>query len=417
MHPSDRALELAASAIGLTEPNPRVGCVITSADGRRVLGEGHTQQAGGPHAEVVALRAAQGAGHDVRGATAWVTLEPCAHHGRTPPCCDALIGAGIGRVVAALEDPFPQVAGQGLARLRAAGVEVQLAGRYDPDFAGDLSCHHPGDPQGLAWAAAARELNIGFLSRVVRRRPWVRMKIAASLDGTTALADGQSQWITAPDARADGHAWRRRASAVLTGIGTVREDDPRLDVRLVPTPGQPRRVVIDSRLEIDAGARILHPPGEVLLYCAQDHAGSARASSLRAAAPNLSIVAAPADAKGKTDLLAVIEDLAARGDPAEAVPLAAPRVAAALPGALHVRVAALLPLRRGAVDPAGPALAGLVDELLVYMAPKLLGSGRGMAEIGPLQDLAQATEMAFIDVAPVGRDLRLRARPPGRERF
>ena len=392
MHPSDRALELAASAIGLTEPNPRVGCVITSADGRRVLGEGHTQQAGGPHAEVMALRAAQAAGHDVRGSTAWVTLEPCAHHGRTPPCCDALIGAGIGRVVAALEDPFPQVAGQGLARLRAAGVEVQLAGRYDPDFAGDLSCHHPGDPQGLAWAAAARELNIGFLSRVVRRRPWVRMKIAASLDGTTALADGQSQWITAPDARADGHAWRRRASAVLTGIGTVREDDPRLDVRLVPTPGQPRRVVIDSRLEIDAGARILHPPGEVLLYCAQDHAGSARASSLRAAAPNLSIVAAPADAKGKTDLLAVIEDLAARGV-----------------NELHVEAGHRL---NGSL-----LRAGLVDELLVYLAPKLLGSGRGMAEIGPLQDLAQATEMAFIDVAPVGRDLRLRARPPGRERF
>ncbi|MGA1318661.1 MAG: bifunctional diaminohydroxyphosphoribosylaminopyrimidine deaminase/5-amino-6-(5-phosphoribosylamino)uracil reductase RibD [Rubrivivax sp.] len=392
MHPSDRALELAASAIGLTEPNPRVGCVITSADGRRVLGEGHTQQAGGPHAEVMALRAAQAAGHDVRGATAWVTLEPGAHHGRTPPCCDALIGAGIGRVVAALEDPFPQVAGQGLARLRAAGVEVQLAGRYDPGFAGDPACHHPGDPQGLAWATAARELNIGFLSRVVRGRPWVRMKIAASLDGTTALADGQSQWITAPDARADGHAWRRRASAVLTGIGTVREDDPRLDVRLVPTPGQPRRVVIDSRLEIDAGARILQPPGEVLLYCAQDHAGSARASSLRAAAPNLSIVAAPADAKGKTDLLAVIEDLAARGV-----------------NELHVEAGHRL---NGSL-----LRAGLVDELLVYLAPKLLGSGRGMAEIGPLQDLAQATEMAFIDVAPVGRDLRLRARPPGRERF
>ncbi|MGA1289253.1 MAG: bifunctional diaminohydroxyphosphoribosylaminopyrimidine deaminase/5-amino-6-(5-phosphoribosylamino)uracil reductase RibD [Rubrivivax sp.] len=392
MHPSDRALELAASAIGLTEPNPRVGCVITSADGRRVLGEGHTQQAGGPHAEVMALRAAQGADHDGRGATAWVTLEPCAHHGRTPPCCDALIGAGIGRVVAALEDPFPQVAGQGLARLRAAGVEVQLAGRYDPGFAGDPACHHPGDPQGLAWATAARELNIGFLSRVVRGRPWVRMKIAASLDGTTALADGQSQWITAPDARADGHAWRRRASAVLTGIGTVREDDPRLDVRLVPTPGQPRRVVIDSRLEIDAGARILQPPGEVLLYCAQDHAGSARASSLRAAAPNLSIVAAPADAKGKTDLLAVIEDLAARGV-----------------NELHVEAGHRL---NGSL-----LRAGLVDELLVYLAPKLLGSGRGMAEIGPLQDLAQATEMAFIDVAPVGRDLRLRARPPGRERF
>ncbi len=392
MHPSDRALELAASAIGLTEPNPRVGCVITSADGRQVLGEGHTQQAGGPHAEVMALRAARTAGVDVRGATAWVTLEPCAHHGRTPPCCDALIGAGIGRVVAALEDPFPQVAGQGLARLRAAGVDVQLAGHYDAGFVGDPAFRHPDDPQGLAWAAAAREINIGFLSRVVRRRPWVRMKIAASLDGTTALADGQSQWITATDARADGHAWRRRASAVLTGIGTVREDDPRLDVRLVPTRGQPRRVVIDSRLEIDPGARILQPPGEVLLYCSQDQAGSDRASGLRASVPHLTLIAAPSDAKGKTDLPAVIEDLAARGV-----------------NELHVEAGHRL---NGSL-----LRAGLVDELLVYLAPKLLGIGRGMAEIGPLHDLAQATEMTFIDVTPVGCDLRLRARPPGREHF
>jgi diaminohydroxyphosphoribosylaminopyrimidine deaminase/5-amino-6-(5-phosphoribosylamino)uracil reductase len=392
MHPSDRALELAASAIGLTEPNPRVGCVITSADGHRVLGEGHTQQAGGPHAEVMALRAAQAAGHAVRGATAWVTLEPCAHHGRTPPCCDALIQAGIGRVVAALEDPFPQVAGQGLARLRAAGVEVQLAGRYDASFIDNPACRHPTDPHGEAWATAARELNIGFLSRVIRKRPWVRMKIAASLDGTTALADGQSQWITATDARADGHAWRRRASAVLTGIGTVREDDPRMDVRLVPTPGQPRRVVIDSRLEIDAAARILQPPGDVLLYCAEAHAASARATALRAAAPGLTIVAAAADTRGKTNLLAVLEDLATRGV-----------------NELHVEAGHRL---NGSL-----VRAGLVDEWLVYLAPKLLGSGRGMAEIGPLQDLTKATELEFIDITPVGLDLRLRARPPGRERF
>ena len=392
MHPSDRALELAASAIGLTEPNPRVGCVITSADGHRVLGEGHTKQAGGPHAEVMALRAAQAAGHAVRGATAWVTLEPCAHHGRTPQCCDALIQAGIGRVVAALEDPFPQVAGQGLARLRAAGVEVQLAGRYDASFVDNPACRHPTDPHGEAWATAARELNIGFLSRVIRKRPWVRMKIAASLDGTTALADGQSQWITATDARTDGHAWRRRASAVLTGIGTVREDDPRMDVRLVPTPGQPRRVVIDSRLEIDAAARILLPPGEILLYCAEAHAASARAAALRAAAPGLAIVAAAADTRGKTDLLAVLEDIATRGV-----------------NELHVEAGHRL---NGSL-----VRAGLVDEWLVYLAPKLLGSGRGMAEIGPLQDLTQATELEFIDITPVGRDLRLRARPPGRERF
>jgi diaminohydroxyphosphoribosylaminopyrimidine deaminase/5-amino-6-(5-phosphoribosylamino)uracil reductase len=392
MHPCDRALELAISAVGLTEPNPRVGCVITSGDGRQVLGEGHTQQAGGPHAEVMALRAARAAGHDLRGATAWVTLEPCAHHGRTPPCCDALIQAGIGRVVAALEDPFPQVAGQGLARLHAAGVDVQLAGRYDTAFVDDPACSHPIDPQGAAWATAARELNIGFLSRVVRRRPWVRMKIAASLDGTTALADGRSQWITTPDARADGHAWRRRASAVLTGIGTVREDDPRLDVRLVPTPGQPRRIVIDSRLEIDPAARILQLPGEVLLYCAAAQAGSARAAALHAASPNLAIIAAPADERGKTDLLAVLQDLATRGV-----------------NELHVEAGHRL---NGSL-----VRAGLVDEWLVYLAPKLLGSGRGMAEIGPLQDLAQATELEFIDITPIGRDLRLRARLPGRPGF
>ena len=208
--PMHEALALAQAAIGLSEPNPRVGCVITEVDGR-VLGRGHTQQAGGAHAEVMALRDVQARGETARGATAHVTLEPCSHHGRTPPCCDALIEAGIARVVMAVEDPNPLVAGQGAARLRAAGIVVET---------GPL-------------AAEARELNIGFFSRMQRGRPWVRLKAAVSLDGRTALNNGASQWITGAAARVDGHAFRKRAGAVLTGVGTVLDDNPRLDVRLV----------------------------------------------------------------------------------------------------------------------------------------------------------------------------------------
>src|SRR3954469_8488751 len=200
----EEALALARSAIALSEPNPRVGCVLVSPDGARVLGAGHTQPAGQAHAEIMALRDAASRGEDVRGATAYVTLEPCSHHGRTGPCCDALVAAGIGRVVASLEDPNPRVAGEGFRRLRAAGVAVEVG---------------PG-------AEASRELNLGFFSRMVRKTPWVRMKIAASLDGHTALENGQSQWITGEAARADGHAWRARANVVLTGIGTVLEDNP-----------------------------------------------------------------------------------------------------------------------------------------------------------------------------------------------
>lgn len=243
------ALDLAEGVIGLTDPNPRVGCVLGTQDGR-VLGRGATQEVGGPHAEVMALREAAANGHDVRGATAWVTLEPCAHHGRTPPCCDALIAAGIGRVVAAMQDPFPAVAGQGMARLRAAGVQVALAGG--------------------ALAEAAREINIGFFSRVLRGRPWIRLKTACSLDGRTALPNGVSQWITGPAARADGHAWRRRASVVLTGIGTILSDDPGLDVRLVPTRKQPRRAVLDSRLRIPVDAAILQRPGTLVYTSSND---------------------------------------------------------------------------------------------------------------------------------------------------
>ncbi|MDP1649116.1 MAG: bifunctional diaminohydroxyphosphoribosylaminopyrimidine deaminase/5-amino-6-(5-phosphoribosylamino)uracil reductase RibD [Rubrivivax sp.] len=376
MSPLDRtrlleALALAESSFGVTDPNPRVGCIIGLADGT-VLGRGATQQAGGPHAEVMALRDAQAAGHPARGATAWVTLEPCAHHGRTPPCCDALIAAGLARVVVAVGDPHPQVAGEGLARLRAAGIEVTMAA--DAGVA-DL-------------AAAARDLNIGFFSRIVRRRPWLRLKIAASLDGRTALANGRSQWITGVAARADGHAWRRRASAVLTGIGTVLEDDPRLDVRLVPTAMQPLRVVVDSRFETPPAARLLDPPGRgVWIFGAADD--TARRAALEARGARTALL--PGE-NAKVGLAALLDELGNRDI-----------------NELHVEAGHKLN--------ASLLRAGLVDELLVYLAPKLIGLGREMAAFGPLESLADALEFRFIDVQPVGDDLRLRLRPPGRERF
>jgi len=330
-----RALSLASHAIGLSDPNPRVGCVILAADGQE-LGAGHTQAAGQAHAEVMALRDAAARSHDVRGATAVVTLEPCSHHGRTPPCCDALIAAGIARVVVAVQDPNPQVAGQGLARLRAARLRVELADE--------------------AIAEAARELNIGFFSRMQRGRPFVRLKSAISLDGRTALSDGRSQWITGEAARTDGHAWRRRAGAVLTGIGTVLADDPRLDVRLVPTQNQPLRLVLDPQQRLPAAARIRQPPGEV-----------------RVIGP------------GRADLPALLADLGRQGI-----------------NELHVE--------------AGPTLsgafleAGLVDELLIYQAPLLIGEGRPLAALAPLASLADARRWRLVEATPVGDDLRLRLR-------
>jgi diaminohydroxyphosphoribosylaminopyrimidine deaminase / 5-amino-6-(5-phosphoribosylamino)uracil reductase len=352
------ALSLAEKAIALSEPNPRVGCVIVSGDGK-VIGRGHTQQAGGPHAEVMALRDAAEHGHSVRGATVVVTLEPCAHHGRTPPCCDALVQAGVSHVVMAIEDPNPLVAGLGAARLRAAGIHVT---------------HGVG-------ALAARELNIGFLSRMERHRPWVRLKVAASLDGRTALPNGVSQWITGEAARTDGHAWRRRASAVLTGVGTVLDDNPRLDVRLVPTPWQPLRVVVDSHLAAPLDARIFELPGSVLVYAASPSA------ERRAAFADRGIeVAYVAGADGKVDLAAMLTDLAARGV-----------------NELHVE--------------AGRKLNGsfvrerLVDEYLIYVAPKLLGAGLDIAAIGPFEDLADAVALRFHQIERVGDDLRVLARP------
>jgi len=356
------ALALAESGFGRTDPNPRVGCVIGSTDGR-VLGCGSTQQAGGAHAEVMALRDASAQGLDVRGATAWVTLEPCAHHGRTPPCCDALIAAGFARVVVAIGDPFPGVAGQGIARLRAAGIQVDLA--------------------DAAFADAAHELNIGFFSRIQRGRPWVRMKIAASLDGRTALADGCSQWITGQAARRDGHAWRRRAGAVLTGIGTVLADDPRLDVRLVPTECQPLRVLIDSRLRLPADARVVPSPGQLLVFAAEDTAG--RQMVLEAAGAQ--VLLRPG-AAGRVDLHAVLADLSAREV-----------------NELHLEAGATLN---------GAWLgSGLVDELLLYQAPTLIGPGRPLAELVALDSMEDRTRWAFVDAKQLDADLRLRLRPVG----
>lgn len=361
-----RALARAEQAIGLSDPNPRVGCVLTDAAGR-LLAEGHTQEAGGPHAEIVALRKARAAGLELRGATAHVTLEPCSHHGRTPPCCDALIEAGVARVSVALNDPNPLVDGAGIARLRAAGIQVQV---------------------GLG-AEASRELNIGFISRMQRGRPWVRMKVAGSLDGRIALPNGVSQWITGEAARRDGHAWRRRAGAVLTGVGTVREDDPRLDVRGIETARQPLRIVVDSRLRVPPGARILQPPGAVLIYAGvpdvrpEGLPPAEREARLRALGAEIAHVP---DADGKVDLAAMLDDLGRRGI-----------------NELHLEAGQKLN---------GSFLReGLVDELLVYLAPMLLGAGAGLADIGALERLGDARRWRFSRVDTLGPDLRLMLRP------
>jgi len=363
--PMQRALDLARQALWLTSPNPRVGCVITAPDGT-LLGEGHTQRAGGPHAEVMALRDAAQRGHDVRGATAWVTLEPCAHQGRTGPCCDALAAAGLGRVVAALTDPNPQVAGQGLARLQSAGVQVQLLPVDDP------------------LAIQARELNIGFFSRMERGLPWVRMKIAASIDGQTALGNGQSQWITGAQARADGHAWRARACAVLTGIGTVLEDDPQLNVRGLDVPRQPHLVVVDSRLDLPLTAKLLDTLGsgdqarQIWVYTATQGQQDKRAA-LTARGVQVIDCAGPG---GKVDLAALLRDLARREI-----------------NELHVEAGFKL---NGSF-----MREGLVDEWLLYMAPQWLGPGQGMANLPALSDLGDALKLRFHAVDSVGQDLRL----------
>lgn len=352
------ALQLAEGSIGLSDPNPRVGCVLGFADSR-VIGRGCTQEAGGPHAEVMALRDAAAQGHDTRGATAWVTLEPCAHHGRTPPCCDALIAAGIARVVVAVGDPFPAVAGRGVARLRAAGLEVVFG--------------------GPAIAAAARDINRGFFSRIERGRPWVRMKLAASLDGRTALPDGRSQWITGPAARTDTHAWRRRASVVLTGVGTVLADDPRLDVRHVPTARQPLRVVLDRHWRMPPAARILAGPGRAMVI--GTNSDPARRTALETAGAITHTVSPPA---------------------------APPEVL----GWLAENQANEVHLEAGPTLSGAWLASGCVDELLLYLAPCLLGEGLPLAHLPPLFTLEQALRWRLVEALPVGDDLRLRLQQP-----
>ena len=356
--PADRehmaeALRLAETGLYTTTPNPRVGCVIVR-DGRCV-GSGWHEVAGGPHAEIPALRAA---GEAARGATAYVTLEPCSHHGRTPPCADALIAAGIARVVAAMQDPNPLVAGQGLDRLRAAGIAVQC---------------------GLL-QEEAEALNVGFVARMQRGRPWVRMKIAASLDGRTALANGASRWITGPDARRDGHAWRARACAVLTGIGTVLDDDPQLNVREVQTTRQPLKVVVDSRLQLPPSAKLLEE-GKVLVAAALENRAAIAALQARGA----EVILLP-NAQGKVELADLMRELARREL-----------------NEVHVEAGHKLN---------GSLLgAGLVDELLIYFAPSLLGDGaRSMFALPDITDLAQKRLVQFGGVQTIGEDLRILAR-------
>lgn len=348
-----RALQLARQGLYTTSPNPRVGCVIVR-DGV-VVGEGWHVRAGEPHAEVHALRAA---GEAARGATAYVTLEPCSHFGRTPPCADGLIAAGVARVVAAMTDPNPQVAGSGLAKLQAAGIAVQ-AGLMD---------------------AEARELNIGFVSRMSRGRPWVRLKTAASLDGKTALNNGLSQWITGPAARQDGHRWRARACAILTGIGTVRDDDPQLTVRGIDVERQPLRVVVDSRLETPLTAKVL-AGGNCLIFAATKNAE--RITALKATGAE--IVVLP-NAHGKVELPALLAELGRRGI-----------------NELHVEAGFKLN---------GSLLhEGCVDELLIYQAPIILGDkAQGMFDLPELTDLAGKRQLKIIERRLLGDDLRILAR-------
>jgi len=358
------ALGLAQQSLLLSSPNPHVGCVLTSAKGQ-LLGQGFTQRVGGPHAEIMALRDAQEQGHSLIGGTAYVTLEPCSHQGRTGPCCDALIAAGIKKVVASLADPNPLVGGQGFARLRAAGIEVEVG---------------PG-------AAQSRELNIGFFSRMLRHTPWVRLKLAASLDGKTALENGASQWITSEAARTDGHAWRARSCAVLTGLGTVLADDPQLDVRLVATERQPQLVLLDNRLETPVGAKLFKVQRTCHIYTASQHAD--RRAALEALGARICHLPGTGQ---QVNLAAMLRDLAAHEI-----------------NELHVEAGAAL---NGAL-----LAADLVDEIVLYLAPKMVGRGRDMASFGPLAALSEALALEFISSDRLGPDLRIVARIAGRDRF
>lgn len=354
-----RALQLARKGLWTTRPNPRVGCVLVR-DGR-IVGEGLHLRAGEAHAEIQALRTA---GEQARGATAFVTLEPCSHYGRTPPCADALQEAGVAGVVAAMEDPNPKVAGQGLARLAAAGIRVRA---------------------GLL-AEEAEALNIGFVTRMRRGRPWVRVKLAASLDGRTAMASGESRWITGADARRDVHRLRARSCAIVTGIGTVLADDPSLTVRDVADASgvpAPLRVVLDSGLNMSPGAAMFGLPGNVLVLTAVD-APARRQALVQAGAD---VVRVEAGADGRLRLAAVLALLAER-EINEVLVEAGPVLAGAF------------------------LQAGLTDELVLYQAPQLIGhAARPLLHLSGLDRLAQRVALELTDVRQVGNDLRLTARP------
>ncbi|MFB4205228.1 bifunctional diaminohydroxyphosphoribosylaminopyrimidine deaminase/5-amino-6-(5-phosphoribosylamino)uracil reductase RibD [Arhodomonas sp. KWT2] len=354
-----RAIRLARRGLYTTDPNPRVGCVIARAG--EIVGEGWHERAGGPHAEVHALRAAGAAAH---GATAYVTLEPCAHHGRTPPCADALAEAGVARVVVAGTDPNPAVAGGGLERLRGAGVDVAA---------------------GLM-AAQARGLNPGFLRRMAEGMPWVRVKLAASLDGRTAMASGESRWITGAPARRDVHRWRARSSAMLTGIGTVLADDPALTVRDVDAPVvQPARYVIDPSLRLPETARLVTDGGGVTVFCSWPD--DARVASLEAAGAR--VVPLPPDPEGRPVLTAVLAAMA-RDGVNEVMVEAGPTLAGAV------------------------VAAGLADELIVYYAPHLMGdAARGLLVLPELEAMADRIPLRVTDRRQVGDDLRLVLAPAG----
>jgi len=357
----NRALVLAARGLETTHPNPRVGCVI--AQGTKVIGEGWHERAGEAHAEVNALAAVRSAGLQTTGTTAYVTLEPCSHYGRTPPCTDALISAGVSRVVYAVQDPNPEVSGRGDELLRQAGIAVE---------------------SGLMEAEAV-DLNIGYMKRRTYGRPWVRLKLAMSLDGRTALANGASQWITGEAARNDVQHWRARSSAVMTGVGTVLADDPRLDVRLPPEkpedePWQPLRVVLDTRLRTPTDSRLFTTGGEVLILTEDPTRGATLAEM------GVAVEAIPAS-HGRLDLAAVIDRM----------------------GELEVNELLV---------EAGPTLSGemlrhgLVDELLLYVAPKLLGpQGLPLVDLPELSDLQDALGFTVAGVQRLEDDLRLRLRP------
>ncbi len=358
------ALAEAKKSLFLSNPNPRVGCVIVK--NKQVIGLGHTQAAGSDHAEINALKDAQSKGFDVSGATVYVTLEPCCHHGRTPPCTDALINAKVATVIAAMPDPNPLVAGQGLEQLRTAGIEVRC-GLLEKD---------------------ATELNIGFIQRMTQGKPWVRLKVAASLDGKTALSNGVSQWITSSDARHDGHLWRARACCILTGIGTVKEDNPQLNVRDIETPRQPLRVLIDSFLEVPPDSKILDDSlgGHTVVVCGQVEVNHFEKMSQILREKNVTLVSLPdaSNSKGKVDLPALFKYLAEK---------------------LHineVHVEAGFKLNGSLIR------EGCVDELLIYMAPKLLGDGMGMAYLPALDTLDNVSSWDLIDHTSIGNDLRIR---------